>query len=303
MIEWPGLEDYKVGATHKVVVPTFINVSKLQVKALNLNVYRNLHHHHLNTQKQNFHAEVKSKLADLPYMEQIAVHYEIWVPRNNRVDTMNVGSITDKYFSDTLVEAKKIMDDNYNHIVATSFSFGGVDPMNGHANITIYEIERELPMRVLLDDNDIQTALEDYVEKQGIAGATGVSITVQGSNIEAEVEFGDQPAPDPKPKTTRKKPAPRKTKAKVEETADAETDTTDSSTGSDQDGTSGDQTDTPEEETATAEGSNQKTNPFAEKGSESSDSAKTEETKVQSDPEPVVEKASGKAKKTSIFDM
>ena len=308
MIEWPGLEGYEVGRVYTVEAPTYIQVSKKRTEALNLNVYRNLHHHYLDKQKKNFHAEVKTRLAALPHLEQIAIHYEIFAPRNNRLDTMNVGSITDKYFSDTLVEAKKILDDNYKHIVATSFSFGGIDRMNGHAKITIYELKKELPMRVLLDDNDIQTALEDYVEAQGIAGATGVEITVQGSTIEAEVQFGEAPeAEKPAPKKRGGRPRGSKNKAKVEETADANDDTEADSTGNSDTGSDG-----VSEDPEKTEGSKGKANPFEEKGTQSSDSAgKTEEAEVSGDPEPEVKEekdetpgaTATKAKKSSIFDM
>lgn len=311
MIEWPGLEGYEVGRVYIVEAPTYIQVSKKRTEALNLNVYRNLHHHYLDKQKKNFHAEVKTRLAELPHLEQIAIHYEIFAPRNNRLDTMNVGSITDKYFSDTLVEAKKILDDNYKHIVATSFSFGGIDRMNGHAKITIYELKKELPMRVLLDDNDIQIALENYVAEAGIAGATGVEITVQGSTIEAEVQFGesDEPETKPAPKKGRGgRPRGSKNKPKVEETADANDDTEADSTGNSDTGSDG-----VSEDPEKAEGSKGKANPFEEKGTQSSDSAgKTEEAEVSGDPEPEVKKeekdetpgaTATKAKKSSIFDM
>lgn len=115
-------------------LPTYIDISKKTTKALNLNVYRNLHHHHLNIQKQNFHSVVKPLLRHIKRAEKIWIHYEIFAPRNGRLDTMNVGSIVDKYFSDTMVEAKKIEDDDYNHVVLNSFSFGGVCPLDGPCN-------------------------------------------------------------------------------------------------------------------------------------------------------------------------
>lgn len=298
-----------MGGVYTVEAPTYIQVSKKRTEALNLNVYRNLHHHYLDKQKKNFHTEVKTRLAELPYLEQIAIHYEIFAPRNNRLDTMNVGSITDKYFSDTLVEAKKILDDNYKHIVATSFSFGGIDRMNGHAKITIYELKKELPMRVLLDDNDIQTALENFVAEAGITGATGVEISVKDGNLEAEVLFEDVPAEDnPAPKKRGGRPRGSKNKAKVEETADANDDTEADSTGNSDTGSDG-----VSEDPEKAEGSKGKANPFEEKGTQSSDSAdKTEEAEVSGDPEPEVKKeekdetpgaTATKAKKSSIFDM
>lgn len=302
MIKWPGLDAYTVRDVHTLCVPTYVNVSKKLTKALNLNEYRNMHYHHLNEQKKNFHSEVKSQLEALPRMDKIAVHYEIFAPRNNRLDTMNVGSVTDKYFSDSMVEAERILDDNYHHIVASSFSFGGVDKMNGHAKITIFELEEETPMRVLLDDNDFQTALENYVEQQGIAGATGVKITVQGDKVEAEVLFGDAPAvvaeKAPAKKGRGGRPAGSKNKPKVEETADdsqhPEADSSGSDTGASEPATKASEI---------TEEAGKTSNPFAEGGTESSDSATPTKDEGQADEPTSKPEAEVKPKKKSIFDV
>ena len=210
-----------MAAVHSVRLPTFMNVSGKLVKPINLNIYRNLHHYHLNNQKQSFHEAVLPLLANIPKAKKIWIHYQIFAPRNARLDTMNVGSILDKYFSDTMVEAGKIADDDYNTVVFNSFSFGGVCPMDGHAIATIHILERKEPMRVLLDHSDMQKALEAYVQSMGLNGATGVSLNVtKDGEVEAEVLFGEVETTPPKSRGGR----PRGSKNRPKQNDDDEQD-------------------------------------------------------------------------------
>lgn len=308
---------WKVGSVHEIRLPTFIRVSKKTQKACNLNIYRNLHHHHLNKQKQTFHDEVKPLLAGLPFAEKIWIHYTIFASRGGRLDTMNVGSIVDKYFSDTLVEAQKIPDDDYNHVVFNSFSFGGVHPIDGHAIATIHILERDkenTDMRILLDQEDIQAALETHVETMGIPGTTGVELSINNGEIVAEVTFGDDPKPDAKPKPKNKggrprglknkpKSAPKKEAAddSVETAAEGSSDTPDST------GSESTETDTPKGEEksddqpkAETKGS-AKGNLFGDEESQSSESA---DAKAEGDaPKTGKTMVTEKKKKSSIFDV
>lgn len=289
-----------MGDVHEVRLPTYINVSKKTRKALNLNIYRNLHHHHLNKQKQNFHDEVKPLLGNIPRAEKIWIHYTIFAPRNGRLDTMNVGSIVDKYFSDTLVETKKIMDDHFGHVVLVSFSFGGVVKLDGHAIAKIHILEQEESnMRILLDQDDIQTALEAHVETLGIAGASGVELSVEDGTIVAEVTMGDAKAA-PK-KTTRKAPVKRTVKAPAKkETPNAEDSAATSSDGSDSGTGEPPKSDTPTGDEAKVE-TKEKGNLFGDEDSQSSESdAKADGAKA---PEDKGSPATKVTKKSSIFDV
>lgn len=262
MIDLGHLEGYEIGRVYDVRLPTYVNVSKKTQKACNLNIYRNLHHHHLNSQKKNFDDEVAPYIRGLPKLDKIAIHYTIYSPRNGRLDTMNVGAVIDKYFSDSLVHAGRLKDDHYGHILNISFSFGGVRKMDGHAIATIFELvsdqtnqeKDEEPMRILLDEQDIQTALETYVENMGIAGASGVTLT--GDNIEAEVQIGEVSEDKPKSKGGRPRGSRNKPKPPAEDTPNAETDVDDGSTGTDS-GTSGpEETDAQEAEATPTNPSN-----------------------------------------------
>lgn len=287
-------------------LPTFVNVSKKNTKAVNLNVYRNLHYHHLDTQKKNFADEVKPLLRDKPRAEKVWIHYEIFAPRNGRLDTMNVGSITDKYFSDTLVEAGKLPDDDYTHLVLSTFSFGGVVPMDGHAIATVNILNKEPEnMRIILDQEDIQNALNAYVKTLQFPNAeqAEVELSIEDDEIVAEVIMGEA---KPKNKGGR----PRKTttrKAPVNNTEDNDVDETaaDGDEGSGSDADSGrDQSseDTAEEGKDEAPKGSKSKNLFGDSDDEeSSDSPTTTE-----EPEAEAPKENGgtklKPKKSSIFD-
>jgi hypothetical protein len=160
-----------------------------ELESLNLNVYRNLHFYKLNFQKKAFHDSVKPLLSGLPSMEAISLHYQINPKGGSRLDTMNVGSIVDKFFSDALVLCGIIPDDDYKHVVRNDFEFGKLCPNDPHVLVTITETKprKETPMRILLDQSEIQKALEAFVQTMGLPGATGVELSLVGDEIQAEI--------------------------------------------------------------------------------------------------------------------
>ena len=182
------------GRVFQLKLPMRMKVNKGgDEESLNLNVYRNLHFYKLNHQKKAFHDFVKPLLRGLPSMEAISLHYEINPKGGSRLDTMNVGSIVDKFFSDALVLNQIIPDDDYKHVVGISFSFGSLCPNDPHVLVTITETQprKETPMRILLDQNEIQQALEAFVATMGLPGASGVELTVNGDEIQAEIIMDD----------------------------------------------------------------------------------------------------------------
>lgn len=300
----------EVVESYSVRLPSYVNVSKKNVKPVNLNVYRNLHHYHLSTQKKNFADDVKPLLRDKPRAEKVWIHYTIFASRNGTLDTMNVGSVADKYFSDTMVEAGKIPDDSQEHVVLVTFSFGGVVPMDGHTIATVNILKKEPEdMRILLDQEDIQNALNTYVKTLNIPNAeeATVELEVVDGEIEAEVIMGTAPVKN-KGGRPRKKPGP-KPKVKEEE-ADAPEESADSSdegSGSDSDTGGGDDqeaaTEAGEESTAEetakpeTERKTKKGNLFGDEESPSSDSTKSETTEKSGASKVKT------TKKSSIFDV
>ena len=178
------------GRVFTIKLPMRMKVNKGgDLESLNLNVYRNLHFYKLNFQKKAFHDFVKPLLSGLPPMEAISLHYQINPKGGSRLDTMNVGSVVDKFFSDALVLCGIVPDDDYKHVVRNNFEFGSLCPNDPHVLVTITETKprKETPMRILLDQQEIQKALEAFVQTMGLAGATGVELGLVGDEIQAEI--------------------------------------------------------------------------------------------------------------------
>lgn len=223
---------------------------------------------------------------------------------------MNVGSIADKYFSDTMVEAKKIEDDNTDHIVLSTFSFGGLTDLDGHAIATINILKpKENPdMRILLDQDDIQNALNAYVKTLSIPNAENatVELEVVDGEIEAEIIMGNAPVKNKggRPRKARAKPATT-TKEEVTDAPEESADSSVEGSGTDTDSGSGESPAADAEEGAEAPADKPKTetgskskNLFGEEENQSSESV---ETKTEdSPPKKTVVKP---AKKSSIFDV
>lgn len=295
----------------KVKLPLRIRSSKKKLTALNLNVYRNLHHRSAHAQKINFAEIAKKLLKDIPALGRITLHYEIFVQTKRRLDIMNVGSIVDKYFSDCLTDYGVIEDDDNTHLDFVSFGFGGLVEEE-YILVTITEIEprKGNDMRILLDQADIQNALDAFVMEQGITGATGVELTVDGDGqITAEVKIGDTAVATPAKKSRGGRPAGSKNKPK-EPKPDVST-TAEDSTAGDGAGT----TDTTEAETPDtsgtdddkpvvteepkAKGGGKGKNLFTESQEESSTGTDGDSEQTEEDGDETPVKA---AKKSSIFD-
>ena len=294
---------------YEVRLPMRISTSSRKKTALNLNVYRNLHFRSLNSLKNKFHRLSEKLLKDIPPLGRIRLHYSIHPKSKRRLDIMNFGSVVDKFFSDCLTEYGIIKDDDFTQLDFASFGFGGL-AKEEYILVTITEIEprEENAMRILLDQSDIQIALEDFVSEQGINGATGVLLSADDDgNITAEVLM-DNEAPsqeDNEPNKTKKR-AKRRTKAEMQAAKEAEANvatSTESSSSGDSEG-AGDTPD-PKAEQDTASDSETKNdgkssakNLFTESQEASStegDSVKTEEDSDQEVVKP--------AKKSSIFDQ
>ena len=273
------------------------------MESLNLNIYRNLQHYKSNAIKKNFAKLMLPKVKKLPKMDKIKLHYQVFPKTKGRLDTMNVGSVVDKFFSDVLVEAGIIPDDDYSHVVFNSFEIGPVSPANPRVVVTITEInptKKEKPMRILLDENDIQIALSTYVEDLGITGATGVELRIENDEIVAEVLTGETPVSVAKPA-----PKTRKPRAKKEVVADVvEPGETDSGNG---DAGASQTEELTTEEAIAAIGEAKPSDKVAESGNsknlfegspEASSETPTIEPKADNTTAPVKT-----AKKSSIFDV
>jgi hypothetical protein len=105
----------------------------------NLNQYRNAHYRILNDAKKNY----ASFIYDMDLRERlenpVAIIYSIYAPNKRMYDVMNVGSITDKFACDALVNSKVLIDDNYNYVRYVACQHKGIDRDNPRAVLRIYD--------------------------------------------------------------------------------------------------------------------------------------------------------------------
>lgn len=121
-----------------VCVPIQSPVNSNKRFALNLNQYRNAHHHTLNNAKKSFHELMKTTLKNIPRFKSVKLTYTVYPKTKKLLDISNVASIVDKFFSDSLVELGIIEDDNYLFVTEITYCFGSVDNVNPRCEVTIY---------------------------------------------------------------------------------------------------------------------------------------------------------------------
>ena len=124
-----------------VKLPLYVDLPKKKSKddrfQLNLNVYRNAHFYKLNQAKELYEDLVKEAIKHLPEMSKINLTYVLFLGSNRSADVSNICSIVDKFFCDALVQAKKIVDDNYKIISGVSYQFGDIDKHNPRVEVYI----------------------------------------------------------------------------------------------------------------------------------------------------------------------
>ena len=120
-----------------ILAPVSVQVSKNKKFILNLNQYRNAHHHTLDKAKKEFAEIVKPRLVDLPVFDKIRISYYLFAGTAQKCDVANVCSIVDKFFSDCLTATGRIPDDNYDHLTMVAYGWGGVDRGNARVEAII----------------------------------------------------------------------------------------------------------------------------------------------------------------------
>lgn len=163
---------------YTVSVPISVPVSKKKKFYLNLNQYRNAHHHTLARAKVNFHELVAPTLGFLPKFKTIHLGYTLFTGTEQLCDTSNICSIVDKFFSDVLVSCKKIEDDNRKIVLSVGFNWGGVDKYDPRVEVSITPGEdssgtpatdhnlEERKMQISINQREIEHAIEKHVREQ-----------------------------------------------------------------------------------------------------------------------------------------
>jgi len=124
---------------YEINVPLRVMIGKKWF-ACSMNNYRNAHHHILNQAKIEFKKQVQQQIFSLPQMDKIKIHYEFFYADKRVHDLDNSLSVIAKFFSDSLVDAGILSNDDYHHITQISASFGGLSKDNPRCMCTITEI-------------------------------------------------------------------------------------------------------------------------------------------------------------------
>ena len=107
--------------------------------SLNLNIYRNAHHRTLSQAKINYKSLMSSQLQPRQKLDKISITYTLYPKIKRKMDISNVCSVTDKFFSDCLVEMGWLVDDNYLFLDRVVYVFGEVDKHNPRVEIEVIE--------------------------------------------------------------------------------------------------------------------------------------------------------------------
>lgn len=127
-------------------------------KALNLNVYRNLHFIVNNQMKILYKEKLLDQLYGLSF-GKIKLTFVLFKASRRKIDRSNFCSIVEKFFCDALVELGCIPDDRDEYIISTHYFTGGVDPANPRCEIIIEEVkESETSNYVKLTEGDLFNA-------------------------------------------------------------------------------------------------------------------------------------------------
>lgn len=173
-----------------IPLPLYVYQSKQKQFALNLNSYRNAHYQILNKVKIRFTNDIKPLLKGIPQQPHIKLTYVVYLPSNRRADILNIGSVVDKFFSDTLVEAGVLQDDDYKHLSHVEFLFGGVDKVNPRVEAHITPLnnlmnQEETTMQLTLSKQNVLDAVTEQISttiviQEGF-GITNIDFNADGS--------------------------------------------------------------------------------------------------------------------------
>jgi len=88
-----------------------------------------------------FKEEIEDQVLALPNVTElwgkVSLHYLLYPQNNIKRDLMNVVSIIDKYFVDTLVEMGKLEDDNCHFVPGFSCEVRSIDKKNPRMEVGI----------------------------------------------------------------------------------------------------------------------------------------------------------------------
>ncbi len=126
---------------HILNSPFQVPVSKKKNFSLNLNIYRGAHYQTLNRAKIAYKELMSVPIATLPVFNKITLKLVMYPQTKRLFDIGNVGSVTEKFFLDALVEFGKLEDDNYLFVPEVIYQFGSIDKLNPRIEVHIDEFK------------------------------------------------------------------------------------------------------------------------------------------------------------------
>jgi hypothetical protein len=197
-----------------VSLPIYIRLGKSQERfSLNLNVYRNAHFHTLNNAKARFEALCAGRINHIPVIAKADLTYRLFFGSRRAIDVSNICCIVDKFFCDTLVNQKKLIDDNMDSISNVAYRWGGIDLRNPRVEVTlsnIQTVEDLKPMQIILTQQEVEDAIRDAVLQQiTLKEDQGIAIAFQGLSKEGSltvsviIQKADEAGAIPRKRTRR----------------------------------------------------------------------------------------------------
>jgi hypothetical protein len=107
--------------------------------SLNLNQYRNWHYQVSNNIKSIFGKEVEDRL-DFVFKGPVMITYDYYAPNKRKVDLMNVISVVDKFFQDTMVTKGCIEADDTSIVKRVTATYKGIDKYDPRIEANIISI-------------------------------------------------------------------------------------------------------------------------------------------------------------------
>lgn len=113
---------------------------------LSFNQYHNWYTHERNDIKQKYQESIERTLLDsglVPLTKIRKIKYTLYLAQNRtEADTRNFTNLVDKYLCDALVKYGYLKSDNWQTIITTEDTCGGVDRKNPRVEVQIYGYPR-----------------------------------------------------------------------------------------------------------------------------------------------------------------
>jgi Holliday junction resolvase RusA-like endonuclease len=129
---------YKIVSPLHVIIPR--RTKKDRRVALNLNIYRNLHHSVNGLAKKVYTEMMREQLEGVKINTPVEITYQVFKPTKRILDKMNVVSVVSKFLLDAITQYGCWEDDNDNFVKTETILPTELDRANPRVEIIIKEI-------------------------------------------------------------------------------------------------------------------------------------------------------------------